>query len=133
MSRSRRSSLLILLACLLAALTTEGSTQSASDPMVVRMVAERFSFRPSEVRVQLGQTLQLELHSEDTTHGFHILGTEIDVRVPKRGRGTVIVGFTPETAGRYRFECSKLCGAGHNFMRGEIVVRDVEPPDEGAR
>ena len=30
--------------------------------------------------------------------------------------------FTPAKAGRYTFECSKLCGAGHWFMRGVIVV-----------
>jgi heme/copper-type cytochrome/quinol oxidase subunit 2 len=34
------------------------------------------------------------------------------------------VTFTPEKAGRYTFECSKLCGAGHSFMRGVIIVSD---------
>jgi heme/copper-type cytochrome/quinol oxidase subunit 2 len=32
--------------------------------------------------------------------------------------------FRPEKAGRYVFECSKLCGAGHSFMRGVIVVSE---------
>jgi heme/copper-type cytochrome/quinol oxidase subunit 2 len=34
----------------------------------------------------------------------------------------VVVTFTPPKAGRYTFECSHTCGAGHAFMRGVIVV-----------
>ena len=30
--------------------------------------------------------------------------------------------FEAREVGRYEFECSRLCGAGHNFMRGAIVV-----------
>jgi cytochrome c oxidase subunit 2 len=89
---------------------------------VVHVVAERFSFTPSEIRIPAGATLELRLASDDTSHGFRIVGTDIDVRIPKRGRGETVVRFTPERAGRYTFECSRLCGAGHNFMRGEIVV-----------
>ena len=29
---------------------------------------------------------------------------------------------TPAKSDAYEFECSRLCGAGHNFMRGAIVV-----------
>jgi cytochrome c oxidase subunit 2 len=77
---------------------------------------------PSEIRTTLGTTLVLELRSEDTDHGFHIVGTDINVSIPKRGRGLTRVTFTPEKAGRYTFECSHVCGAGHDFMRGTVVV-----------
>lgn len=92
------------------------------DTRVVSVVAERFSFTPSEITTPLGTTLELRLTSDDTNHGFRIVGTDIDVLVPKRGRGEIVVRFTPDRTGRYTFECSKLCGAGHNFMRGAIVV-----------
>jgi heme/copper-type cytochrome/quinol oxidase subunit 2 len=62
------------------------------------------------------------LQSEDTDHGFRIVGTDVNVIVPKRGRGTATVTFEPPQPGRYVFECSKLCGAGHSFMRGAIVA-----------
>ena len=26
--------------------------------------------------------------------------------------------------GRYVFECSRMCGAGHGFMRGTLIVRE---------
>jgi cytochrome c oxidase subunit 2 len=99
--------------------------QSAQNEQTVDVAAERFSFTPSEVKTTVGTTLRIRLSSDDTAHGFRIIGTNVNVEIPKRSRGTITVSFTPETAGRYTFECSKLCGAGHDFMRGEIVVADA--------
>jgi cytochrome c oxidase subunit II len=88
----------------------------------VDIVAERFNFTPSEVKVPVGTKLTIRLTSDDTSHGFRIIGQGVDVEIPKRSRGTTTVTFTPEKSGRYTFECSRLCGAGHSFMRGEIVA-----------
>ena len=89
---------------------------------VVEVTAERFSFSPSEVRAKVGSTIEFRLRSEDTAHGFHILQTDVNGVVPKRGQGTLTIRFQPARSGRYTFECSRLCGAGHSFMRGTIDV-----------
>jgi cytochrome c oxidase subunit 2 len=94
------------------------SRTNAQDTQVIEISAERFSFNPSEIRVKAGTRLEIRLTSEDTMHGFRILGTDIDLELPKRGRV-----FQP-TAGRYTFECSRLCGAGHSFMRGVIIATE---------
>ncbi len=99
------------------------SRTTAQEPQVIEIAAERFSFNPSEIRVKAGTPLEIRLTSEDTMHGFHILGTDIDLELPKRGRGVASVTFQP-AAGRYTFECSRLCGAGHAFMRGVIIATD---------
>jgi cytochrome c oxidase subunit 2 len=104
-------------------------TDSANRP-VVRITAERFSFTPSEVKVAHGATIEFVLKSEDTSHGFRILGQSIDQAIPKRGRGQVTVAFTPPEPGTYVFECSRMCGAGHSFMRG--VIR-VTPASAGSK
>jgi heme/copper-type cytochrome/quinol oxidase subunit 2 len=62
-------------------------------------------------------------------HGFRIVGRDVDVAVPKRRQGEAVVVFEATEVGRFRFECSRLCGAGHNFMRGEIVVTDDSPAE----
>ena len=93
----------------------------------VDVLAERFSFTPSEIKTTAGTTLQIRLESDDTAHGFRIIGTDVNIEIPKRGRGTTTVTFKAEKAGRYTFECSQLCGAGHSFMRGVIVVADAPP------
>lgn len=109
----------VVISCALASYPSASPRQSER---VVNMTAERFSFTPSEVRLKAGEAIEIRLRSEDTDHGFRILGTDLDVRIPKRGQGTASVKFRPEREGRYTFECSHVCGAGHGFMRGTIVV-----------
>jgi cytochrome c oxidase subunit II len=89
---------------------------------VVEISVERFSFTPSEFRVKAGAPVDIRLRSEDTDHGFRIIGTEVNIQIPKRGRGIATVTFIPPQPGRYEFECSMLCGAGHSFMRGTILA-----------
>lgn len=93
----------------------------AQDVRVIEIAAERFTFTPSEIRVRAGTRLEIRLESDDTAHGFHVVGTDVDIELPKRGRGVATVNFQPQ-AGRYTFECSRICGAGHEFMRGVIIA-----------
>lgn len=87
---------------------------------VIAVSAERFEFWPSEITLAEGEEVEIRLQSQDTVHGFRIIGTSTNVIVPKRGRGEVAVLFRAERSGRFTFECSRMCGAGHNFMRGEL-------------
>jgi cytochrome c oxidase subunit II len=107
------------------AVAVVGAAWQAGPPKVqiVEITAERFSFSPSQIRTKAGTTLEIRLRSDDTAHGFHIVGTDVDIELPKRGKGVATVMFTPQ-AGRYTFECSNLCGAGHEFMRGVIVASE---------
>jgi len=90
----------------------------------IEIVAERFRFTPDQVRVRRGTTVEFHLESDDRDHGFRIVGCDVDRIIPKRGRGAIVVTFRPERAGRYTFECSKLCGAGHEFMHGVLIVEE---------
>jgi len=98
-------------------------SRAQGDKVVVNVSAERFSFSPSEIKAKPGVPIEFVLKSDDTDHGFRILDTDIDVRIPKRGKGTAKVTFTPPKAGRYTIECSHVCGAGHSFMRATIIVK----------
>jgi cytochrome c oxidase subunit 2 len=118
-----RFNLLLVLAALLAA-TTGASMATAlqQKPQVVEIFVERFSFTPSEFTVTAGAPVEIRLRSDDTDHGFRIIGTDVNVVIPKRGKGVITVTFVPPQPGRYVFECSKLCGAGHSFMRGTLIA-----------
>jgi cytochrome c oxidase subunit II len=111
---------LLALAIVIAVVVAEGAGR-AQDARVIDIAAERFAFTPSEIRVTAGTRLEIRLQSDDTAHGFHIVGTDVDIELPKRGRGVATVNFQPQ-AGRYTFECSRVCGAGHEFMRGVIIA-----------
>jgi hypothetical protein len=53
----------------------------------------------------------------------NIVGVGSNLAIPKRGHGYAVTRFTAGRPGRYTFECNRLCGAGHNFMRRVIIVR----------
>ena len=117
--------MLIVLPLLLLAGTpspSAGLAQVAS-PRVIEINAERFQFWPSRIVVNEGEEVELRLRSDDTIHGFRIVGFGTNLEIPKRGHGYAVTRFTGSRPGRYTFECNRLCGAGHNFMRGVIVVR----------
>ena len=118
-----RSRLLLMLGIMAAAAAGSSPRASAAQAERVEIVAERFSFSPSEFRVKAGAPVEITLRSDDTDHGFRILDTDINVRIPKRGKGPLTVTFQPPAPGRYTFECSHVCGAGHAFMRGTIIVQ----------
>lgn len=118
----------VLLVCVCAPplLTAPVAGQSvSSERRVVHVTAERFSFSPSEITVAVGQEVELRIKSDDTAHGFRIVGTPTNVVIPKRGKGEVTAVFRADKPGRYTFECSRMCGAGHNFMRGTLIARDA--------
>jgi cytochrome c oxidase subunit 2 len=117
----RNSIRVLALAIVIGVIGAEGAGR-AQDARVIEIAAERFTFTPSEIRVKTGTRLDIRLESDDTAHGFHIVGTNVDIELPKRGRGVATVTFQPPRPGRYTFECSRICGAGHEFMRGVIIA-----------
>lgn len=97
--------------------------QTAAPPKIVRVTAERFAYTPSEIVVEQGTVIEFHLTSDDTDHGFRIIGTDVDVSIPKRRRGATVVTYTADTAGRFVIECSRPCGAGHTAMRATLIVK----------
>lgn len=106
--------------------TAGAGTNRAQTPerRVIRVTAERFTFTPSRIVVNPGDTIEFRLTSDDTSHGFRISGTDVNIVIAKRGMPETSVTITAPAPGKYAFECTRMCGAGHNFMRGELIVRD---------
>ncbi len=98
-----------------------------SGPRVIRITAERFAYTPSEIVVEKGTTIEFHLTSDDTDHGFKIVGTGVDVQIPKRRRGETIVKYVADTEGTFVIECSRPCGAGHTAMRATLIVKANRP------
>ena len=120
----------MLIVVLIASLGAQGASAQAHAPSlepqalkVVRVSAERFAFTPSEIVVEKGTTIEFHLTSDDTDHGFKIVGTDVNVEIPKRRRGETVVKYVADTAGEFVIECSRPCGAGHTAMKAILKVR----------
>ena len=100
-----------------------GNVSFAQTPKVIKVSAERFAFAPSEIVVDKGTMVEFHLTSDDTDHGFHIVGTDVDAAIPKRRRGETVVKYLADTEGTFVIECSRPCGAGHTAMRATLIVK----------
>ena len=93
----------------------------------VDVLARKYEFEPEEIQAKKGEIVVLTLTSEDVTHGFKMEvedreeeGIAIDVDLAP-GQ-PVEVTFYAREAGVIPFQCSHLCGWGHFWMDGRIVV-----------
>jgi cytochrome c oxidase subunit II len=110
------------LLALATALDLAGGVQAAGEPKAIAVIAKRYEFSPKEITLNVGETVKLELRTDDVTHGFFVKPLGIDeVIVP--GKTTEVV-LTPRTAGRYTTICDHFCGGGHGAMKMTIVVVD---------
>jgi cytochrome c oxidase subunit 2 len=105
---------------MLLAVVTHAQDPSAK---IIRVSAERYAYSPSEITVDKGTVIEFHLTSDDTDHGFRIIGTDVDVQIPKRRRGETVVKYTADVVGQFIIECSRPCGAGHTSMRATLVVK----------
>lgn len=79
--------------------------------------AKNFQFTPSDIQLHPGDTVKLTLHNSQGVHGLAIPGLNVNI---KNGETAT---FTVDKAGRYDFNCSIQCGAGHDNMTGTITVK----------
>jgi cytochrome c oxidase subunit 2 len=91
-----------------------------SQERVIRIVAKKFEFTPSEIRLEKGVPVILELITEDVAMGFSAPDFKADVEiVPGKA---VRVRLQPDKTGTFEFICDVFCGDGHEDMGGKIHV-----------
>ena len=123
----------VLVTTIAGSLASAGATARAPRSHSILVKAGQYAFDPPEIRVRRGDTLKLRFAASDVVHGFYLEGHDVDVTIPplsrqvtvKRGGATQIAEEVVVTAGRsgkFRYRCSKTCGAMHPFMMGELIV-----------
>jgi cytochrome c oxidase subunit 2 len=84
------------------------------------MVAQMFSFMPSEIRIPRGAKVTFEITSPDVVHGLLIPGTNVNMMaVP--GLVTEFT-YTFKKSGDYPLICHEYCGVAHQLMMGRLIV-----------
>jgi cytochrome c oxidase subunit II len=95
---------------------------TASATRVIAVSVKKFEFSVKEITVRKGETVVIELTSEDRVHGLSLpaFGVRGDA-VP--GAVTRIV-FTPDRAGSFEYLCDVFCGDGHEDITGTLIVKE---------
>ena len=89
-------------------------------PRVVKIVAKRFTYSPSVVKLKKGEPVVFELTTLDVPMGMNI--PDFNVRSDIIPGKTTKLAFTPDKAGTFMFVCDIFCGDGHEGMEGHLVV-----------
>ena len=85
-----------------------------------RIEARQFAYSPSELEVNAGDIVTIQLASTDVVHGLYIDGYGISVEADPGQPATLT--FTADKPGSFRLRCNVTCGAMHPFMIGKLTV-----------
>ncbi|MFC1516564.1 4Fe-4S binding protein [Thermodesulfobacteriota bacterium] len=107
--------------------------------------AKKYSYTPSRIVVNKGDTIILRLSSLDISHGFDLDGYPIEMILRKgvmfqknvlhddaskhmtNWNRVSKIKFVANRSGKFIFRCTQTCGNLHPFMTGEMVVRPNTP------
>lgn len=82
--------------------------------------ARQYAYSPSELKVNTGDTVTIQLISTDVVHGLYVDGYDISVEADP-GQSAILT-FIANKPGSFRFRCNVTCGAMHPFMIGKLTV-----------
>ncbi len=105
----------LTLALAAAPLSTHSQTAKT-----IEIHAKRFAFVPAEITIKQGQSVQLELISDDVIHSLRIDALHVNVRMPvnEKVETTITAGQTGNFTGR----CGVYCGNRHGEMLFTVHV-----------
>ena len=97
------------------------SSTAATEPFVVKIVAQKFKYTPNEIVLKKGQASVLEFTALDFVHGFHL--PDLKIRSDLMPGRVTRIELKIDKEGTYEFLCDNFCGDGHEEMVGKIVVK----------
>ena len=118
--RSRFILPLLIMAGLVVAFAPLPAQLIAPQERTFRMEAGQFAYSPSVLKVNPGDTVNIQLVSSDVVHGLYVDGYDISVEADPGQTKTL--SFVADKPGSFRFRCNVTCGAMHPFMIGKLNV-----------
>jgi heme/copper-type cytochrome/quinol oxidase subunit 2 len=113
------------------------SPSATEGVQVIDVIAKKYEFNPSPIRVKQGRRVQLKITATDHAHGFRIRlfpdGTDTkgnaglvfssphDCQKIEKGQ-TATIELVAQTLGSYPFRCCTRCGWHHRAMKGQLIV-----------
>ena len=92
------------------------------EPIDVYLMAMRFSYMPTVLRLERGVPYRFRMMSMDVNHGASI-HTGFAGHIMRRPAQTVVeMVMTFSEPGEFMMYCTVYCGEGHSQMKGKIIV-----------
>jgi len=97
-----------------------GTTLSPEGKVVVRLVAQQYSFEPPCLLVPAGLPVTFRATSTDVIHGFVVFGSNANTMLIPGYVATFTTTF-PDV-GEHMMPCHEYCGTGHEGMWARVQV-----------
>ena len=97
-----------------------GSSVSADGKVVVRLVAQQYSFEPQCILVPADVPVTFRGTSTDVIHGFVVAGSNANVMLVPGFVATFTTTF--RKVGKHAMPCHEYCGSGHEGMWSNVQV-----------
>lgn len=99
-----------------------GTAVAADGSVMVRLVAQQYSFTPSCLVVPTDTPVTFRATSADVVHGFLIAGTNVNLNLVPGYIATYSTRFSQP--GDLLMPCHEFCGVGHEGMWAHVHVVD---------
>ncbi|MCD9024127.1 cupredoxin domain-containing protein [Cohnella sp. NL03-T5] len=100
-----------------ASASSSASTPAAGgETKEITVTATNFEFDAQEIKAKVGDTIVLTLKNDSGNHGLEI--KDLNVKIKNGESATIVL----DKAGTYDFNCSIMCGTGHDSMVGKLIV-----------
>ena len=93
-----------------------------SPTRVIEVHARRFAFEPASITVRQGETIRLQLVSDDVPHSLLVKDLGINEAATKSHPGDAV--FTATKPGDFAGRCGRFCGSGHGRMAFTVHVTE---------
>lgn len=97
-----------------------GVTHLGGNRYEVAVVAQAWSYTPSEIEVPANSEVTFYVTSRDVTHSFTVVGTNMNTMVVPGQVSQMTVKF--DEPGEYGILCNEYCGEFHHTMEGKLNV-----------
>jgi cytochrome c oxidase subunit 2 len=97
-----------------------GTSVGADGKVVVRLVAQQYSFHPQCLLVPAGIPVTFRGTSTDVIHGFNVAGTNANTMLIPGFVATFTTTF--RKTGEHVMPCHEYCGTGHEGMWARVKV-----------
>jgi len=101
-----------------------GTSVAPDGKVVVRLIAQQYSFHPQCLVVPAGVPVTFRGTSTDAVHGFVIANTNANVMLVPGFVATFTTTF--RKAGKHAMPCHEYCGSGHEGMWAHVQVIAAE-------
>jgi cytochrome c oxidase subunit 2 len=97
-----------------------GTSVAADGKVVVRLVAQQYSFQPQCIVVPANMPVTFRGTATDVIHGFVVTGTNTNTMLVPGFVATFTSTF--RTPGEHLMPCHEYCGTGHEGMWARVQV-----------